>query len=168
MNIVWWNGESRRDLIHSLPPQAREAGCNYIRRDRDVRLVCAYDAAVISRIQAETGVQYFTIPARASLPMWQCIHDPLLTGTNSGLIAVRVLQHISLEPVYVIGCDWGLNSKSVYEAEYGSTGTRKYTNGMRRVLSIFSQTSPIIFVNDTAPDVDQPVISKIEFLSKIL
>lgn len=168
MNIVWWNGKSRQDLTCSLPLQLIEAGCNYIRRDRDVKIVCAFDDTVIKRIQEEKDVHYFTIAERARLPMWQCVHDPLLRGTNSGLIAIRVVQHINRQPVYVIGCDWGINTDSVYEAEYGSEGTRKYTNGMKRVLDIYAQTSPIIFVNDAKPDVNQPVISKIEFLSKIL
>ena len=169
MNIVWWNGKSRQDLTCSLPPQLIEAGCNYIRRDRDVKIVCAYDASVIQRIQEEKDVHYFTIAERARLPMWQCVHDPLLKGTNSGLIAIRVVQHINRQPVYVIGCDWGLNSTSVYQAEYDqSLGIRKYTDYMKKVLFVYNQTSPIIFVNDQKPDVDQPVISKIEFLSKIL
>lgn len=162
MTVIWWNGPSQEKLIYSLPPQECEIGCNYIQTRRPVHYVCAYDKPVVDSIKRDPSIGYYTRPEHAHLPYWKSVTDPLISGINSGLLAVIVATHMSMNPIYIIGCDWGLSEASVFI--YDRPSIRKYTNNMKNVLAKLSQRNLIFVVNDRVPDVPVPVISNLEFL----
>lgn len=163
MNIVWFNGPSQEKLINTLPPQECEIGCNYIQTRRPVHYVCAYDKPVVDSIQIDPSIGYYTIPENAHLPHWKPIMDPLTSGINSGLLAVILATQLSISPIYIIGCDWGLSEASVFI--YDRVSLRKYTNSMKRVLNKLANKNPIYVINDHLPDVDVPVITTLDFLT---
>lgn len=163
MIIVWFNGPSQRSIIRTTPRHHTEIGCNYIRRDRRVPYVVAYDAPVVNSITLEDGVTYYTRKEHV-IAGWRGIQDPLIQGINSGIAAVIVATQISRDDIYIVGCDWGLTNETVYD--YGRGELRKYSNPMKKVLGQLAQRNPIFVVNDKMPDVPVPIVSKYEFLNK--
>lgn len=163
INAVWFNGPSSEKLINILPPQDVEIGCNYIQTRRPVHYVCAYDKPIVDSIQRDPSIGYYTRREYAHLPYWKPVTDPLVSGINSGLLAVIVATHMNMKPIYIIGCDWGLNEQSVFIYERQSL--RKYSNSMKNVLSKLADRNPIYVVNDRVPDVDVPVITTLDFLT---
>ena len=163
MILVWFNGPSRQSIIQHTPPKPVEIGCNYIRRDRAVSHVVAYDAPVVNSMETEDGVSYHTRTEHV-IPGWRGINDPLIQGVNSGIAAVIVATQISRDDIYIIGCDWGLNNDTVYD--YGRGELRKYSNPIRKVLKQLAQRNNILVVSDQVPDVPVPVISKYQFLEQ--
>jgi len=163
MSIVWFNGPSQETLIRSLPPQDCEIGCNYIQTRRAVHYVCAYDKAVVDSIQRDPTIGYYTRIEHAHLPYWKGITDPCVSGINSGLLAVIMATQLSADPIYIIGCDWGLSDASVFVYEH--TSDRKYNNSMRAVLKKLAVRNPTYVVHDKNPDVPVPVLSNTQFLN---
>jgi len=165
MTIVWFNGPSQDLLVNSLPPQELEIGCNYIQYKRPVHYVCAYDKHVIDRVKIDPSIEYFTRAEFAFLPTWKPVVDPLLTNTNSGIMALLLATHSSPEPIFLIGCDWGLTDKSVFK--YNNIGDRKYTNTMILLVEKIAKRNPIFVVHTHQPDIRLPVIHPTMFLQKI-
>lgn len=163
MILVWFNGPSRQSIIETTPPKPVEIGCNYIRRDRSVPHVVAYDASVVNSIELEAGVSYHTRTEHV-IAGWRGINDPLIQGVNSGIAAVILATQLSKDNIYIIGCDWGINNHTVYD--YGRGELRKYSNPMRKVLKRLTQRNSIHVVSDQLPDVPVPIISKYRFLEK--
>jgi len=163
MTVVWFNGPSQENLIHSLHPQECEIGCNYIQTRRPVHYVCAYDKQVVDSIQRDPSIGYYTRIEHAHLPHWKAVMDPLVSGINSGLLAVILATKLNKDPIYIIGCDWGLNEKSVFD--YKRITLRKYTNAMKKILSKLTQRNPIFVVSDSTPDVPVPIVSNYNFLT---
>ena len=163
--IVWLNGPSRQDLLTAFPLQENEIGCNFIRRDRAVGNVVSFDQGMVkaNTPHIEQGVKYYTRDAYQKppwilVPQWKSV-DP----QNSGMMALLLATQISKDPIYILGLDWGITNKSVYEYK-GGPSERKYTLGCKRQLKILSETHKITVVNDGVPDVDIPVIGKKAFL----
>lgn len=155
MTIVWFNGPSRQLLIDRLPPQALEIGCNYISRDRPVHYVCVFDRAVKANLHIVPAVQYRTNLRLAHYPYWVPVPNSD-KATNSGMLAVLLATQLSKDPVYIIGCDWGLTQDTVYD--YGTKNQRKYNNQCRKHLEVLAKHHCITVVNDQMPDVTIPVI----------
>ena len=163
--VVWFNGPSADHLLVTLPPQDLEIGCNYIQFARPIHMVCAFDVAVVKRIKRDPSIEYYTRPD-AQHTGWNILNDMQLNGTNSGLMAVYLAMQKSMEPIYILGCDWGLTDRSVQDPMYGkSYTTRKYTNSIKRKLSTLTQSRRCYVVNDCVPDVDVPVITTTDFLA---
>lgn len=162
MNVVWFNGPSQAKLIDVLPPQSLEGGCNFIQDVRPVHYVCAYDRPVMDQIKRDPSINYYTRIEHVHAH-WKAVTDPLMSGINSGLLAVIVATHMNGDPIYILGCDWGLSNDSVFQ--YGRQSLRKYSNPMKKVLKKLSQRNPIYVVNDRVPDVDLPVITSLNFLA---
>lgn len=159
--IVWFNGHSQRRLL-DLPKQGLEIGCNYIRRVRPVDFVVAYDPDVINNIEREDKVVYYTRPNYASLPTWQAIGGINQEGLNSGCLAVLLATKLTHKPIYIIGCDWGLNLETVFD--YGKGQQRKYNNQQKKFIKQLARHNEIVVVNDDKVDVAVPVITKKRFL----
>ena len=163
--IVWLNGPSRQDLLTAFPLQETEIGCNYIRRDRPVQNVVCFDNGTTkeNHKNIEEGVNYYTRDAHAKSP-WKVVQQwKSVDPQNSGMMALLLATQISKDPIYILGLDWGITTKSVYEYP-GRQSPRKYTLGCKRQLKILSETHKITVVNDGVPDVDIPVIGKKAFL----
>ena len=163
--IVWLNGPSRQDLLTAFPLQENEIGCNFIRRDRAVNHVVCFDQGTVkeNNKNIEAGVKYYTRDAYQK-PPWNVVHQwRSVDPQNSGMMALLLATHISQDPIYILGMDWGISTRSVYTYE-GRQSPRKYTIGCKRQLKILSQTHKITAVNDGVPDVDIPVIGKKAFI----
>jgi len=163
--IVWFNGLSRNQLLNKFPLQENEIGCNFIRRDRAVGHVVCFDQEIVkeNNKNIEQDVKYYTRDAYQK-PPWNIVHqchgvDPI----NSGMLAVLLATNLAQDPVYIIGCDWGLNHNSVYN--YGKVSPHKYTNSCNRHIRLMSKTHKIIAVHDQLPDIDCEIMHNKSFLS---
>lgn len=164
MTIAWFNGPSQDPLISVLPKRHFEVGCNFIERVRSVDAVCVYDQQVIPKIKTKPTTRYYTRPD-AQTPGWQVIDDPVLNSTNSGLLALWLAVQESTDPIFIIGCDWGLTDRSCQDLWYGKGySTRKYTNSIKRKVSKILAGRPCSVVTDLDPDIDLPKISVDQFI----
>ena len=141
-----------------------EIGCNYIRRVRPVDFVVAYDPGVINNIQQEDQVVYYTRPAYAMPGSWLRIGEDNVQGLNSGCLAVLLATKLTHKPIYIIGCDWGLNLKTVFD--YGKGEQRKYNNQQKKFLKQLARHNEIVVVNDDKVDVPVEIITSAEFRNK--
>ena len=162
--IIWFNGPSADELLVTLPPQNLEIGCNYIQFARPIHMVCAFDVDIVNSIKRDPSIEYYTRPD-AQHPGWNILNDLQLNGTNSGLMAVYLAMQKSMEPIYILGCDWGLTDRSIQDPMYGKGQQRKYTNSMKNKLKTITQGRRCYVVNDQQVDVSIPVISKKVFLA---
>ena len=164
MTIVWFNGPSQDPLISVLPKRHFEVGCNFIERLRSVDAVCVYDQQIISKIERKPNTHYYTRPD-AQTPGWTVIDDHTLNSTNSGLLALYVAVQHSLDPIFIIGCDWGITDSSCQDLWYGKGyKTRKYTNSIKRKVNRILDGRPCSVVTDLDPDIDLPKISVDQFI----
>lgn len=161
--IVWFNGLSQRQLI-DIPKRGFEIGCNYIRRVRPVDFVVAYDPDVINKIEREEGIVYYTRPDFAVGDQWLKIGEQPIQGLNSGCLAVLLATKLTYKRIYIVGCDWGLNLKTVFD--YGKGETRKYNNQQKKFIRQLAQEHDIVVVNDQKVDVPVEIISSAEFRNK--
>ena len=165
MIICWFNGPSRDQLIELTPPQSIEIGCNYIERRRAVNHVCAFDHEVVKAIKCLPGRQYHT-RADSQHQGWNVIQDHMINGTNSGVLACWVASRQEPQPIYIIGCDWGVTDQSSDDHIYRKHGyRRKYTNNISRTAQRILKDREVHVVSDQDPDVPWPVISTSTFLS---
>tara|TARA_R110002012_G_scaffold51408_1_gene132944 strand:- start:1814 stop:2320 length:507 start_codon:yes stop_codon:yes gene_type:complete len=165
MILVWLNGPSAELLIDSIPRQSFEIGCNYIEKRRSVDAVCAYDINVVQTIKLQKNIQYYTRPD-AVMPFWKVLQG--LSGTNSGILAFHVATLQPKQPIYIIGCDWGLTSESIFQSEYNQKeSNRKYVNAHKRIVKRMFENHTVKVINDQIPDIDLPVISINEFQKQI-
>tara|TARA_X000001388_G_scaffold1838_1_gene1637 strand:- start:5568 stop:6083 length:516 start_codon:yes stop_codon:yes gene_type:complete len=167
MTIIWFNGPSNRQLIHSLPRQTFELGCNFIRRHRPVDVVCAYDINTIIKIPIEDSVQYYTRPD-AQYGSWNVINDPVIQSTNSGLLACYVASRKTTAPIYIVGCDWGITRQSNFEHLYDHTEPkRKYIQPHNDFVKRVFAGKQVWVVHDQQPDIDLPVVSVKQFKEQL-
>lgn len=164
--IVWFNGPSSDELLVTLPPQDLEIGCNYIQHVRPVHMVTAYDLLVVDRIKQDPTIEYYTRPDAAK-HKWNVLKDPVLNSTNSGIMAVYVAMQKSMNPIFIVGCDWGLTDKSTQDPMYNKGPQRKYTNDMRHKLKAITQGRQCYVVNDRPVDVPLPIIGRNDFMVKL-
>lgn len=165
--IVWFNGRSQEPLVRTLPTQSIEIGCNHIERVRPVNAVAAFDIDVVKRLPLNPDTQYFT-RVDARIPQWQTVDNQIVSGANSGILALWVARNcFAVEPVYIIGCDWGISDDSVFDSIYGQGPRRKYTNHGRRKMSRLMHKRQAYIVHNQQPDVPLPVISEQQFLDKL-
>ena len=141
-----------------------EIGCNYIRRVRPVDFVVAYDPGVINNIQQEDQVVYYTRPDYAMPGSWLRIGEDNVQGLNSGCLAVLLATKLSKNTIYIIGCDWGLNLKTVFD--YGKGEQRKYNNQQKKFIRQLAKDHDIVVVNDQKVDVPVEIITSQQFINK--
>ena len=161
--IVWFNGLSQKPLL-DIPKRGFEIGCNYIRRIRPVDFVVAYDPDVINKIEREENIVYYTRPHYATAGEWHRIGDDNLQGLNSGCLAVLLATKLTHKRIYILGCDWGLNLKTVFD--YGKGEQRKYNNQQKKFIKQLAQEHEIVVVNDNKVDVPVEIITSTEFRNK--
>lgn len=165
--IIWFNGPSRDKLINKLPRQPMEIGCNYIESVRPVDVVCAFDVKVVEDIKQNDGVHYFTRP-EATVPRWRVVTDSLTSGGNSGVLACLVAtKFYHPKTIFILGCDWGLTDNSSDDHIYQTGPKRKYTNNIKKSISVILKGTDVRIVNDLKPDVPFNIISTDQFLSTI-
>lgn len=161
MTIVYFNGPSRNQLINTFPLQQIEIGCNHIRRDRPVQHVVVFDRVKLE-VPIEEGVKYYTRKQDGHAPIWNTVKDHQVDPINSGMLAVLLATKLSNDPIFIIGCDWGLNHDSVYD--YGRVSPHKYTNSCNRHIRMMRRTHSIVAVHDQMPDIDCEIMNIKDFL----
>ena len=166
--IIWFNGPSRDKLIHTLPQQKLEIGCNYIEQVRAVDVVCAFDPEVVHNIKTQPARLYYTRPD-AQYPNWITVRDTLIGGGNSGVIACWVARKMAVanEKIYIIGCDWGLTDNSSDDHIYNKGTQRKFTNNIKKTIEKLLQGFNVVAVNDKIPDVKFPVITQEQLVQQL-
>jgi hypothetical protein len=149
MNIVWFNGPSAADMYHI--PQCQEIGCNFISDRRSVQHVCVYDREVINRIKPKAGVSYWTRK--------HCVDQTFaLVQTDykyscSGTMAVQLAKNLGWDDLYIIGCDWHLTDRSVFDDRYRwrSSPPRKVNNVRIKIIESLGRDMSITHVSDSPP-----------------
>jgi hypothetical protein len=146
--LVWFNGPSSLDLHKSIPPQDNEIGCNYIRQHRPVNRVVVFDHALRPNINIDPGVTYYGCNGHKQLPTWQeVLYTTLDQPHNSGLLAVRLAMNLKFSTVYILGCDWGLNNHSIFDAQYKKTQViDKMSNPSKKLLERWGRQHDIVLV----------------------
>ena len=143
-----------------------EIGCNYIEKIRPVDHVCAFDIDVALKLKLKPNIQYHTRP-QSTLPGWNIINDTRTDGGNSGVLACLVASQLPKQPIYIIGCDWGLTDDSSDDRIYKKGPRRKYTNNIKKATASILNGTEVWIVNNRKPDVPFNIISVDDFLSKI-
>lgn len=148
--LVWFNGPSALNLHTILPPQANEIGCNYIRQHRPVNRVVVFDRSLRPSIAIEPGVEYYGCNGQKELPTWQEVHYTTLDQPhNSGLLAVRLAMNLKFSTIYILGCDWGDNNRSIFDAQYKKTQLiDKMTNSSKQLLERWGRQHSIVLVGN--------------------
>jgi hypothetical protein len=165
MILVWLNGPSAESLMQSTPRQSFEIGCNYIEKKRPVDAVCAYDINVVEKVKIQPNRQYFT-RQDAMMPGWMVLAG--MAGTNSGILACRVATLQKKQPIYILGCDWGLTRESIFQSEYNQNEpNRKYVNAHKRIVKQMFENHKVQVVHDKLPDIGLPIISVNDFQKEI-
>jgi len=168
MTIIWFNGRSADSLLKTLPKQSFELGCNYIELHRPVDVVCAFDIRVVQQITLTPGVEYYTRTDARANSTWSMVTDPaLVNGGNSGILACYVARQLTQEPVYILGCDWGLSNHSRFDSVYNEGPKRKYSNNMKRAMKRIFKGTEAYIVHDDTPDVPLPIISVKHFVNEL-
>jgi len=146
--LVWFNGPSALNLHTTLPPQANEIGCNYIRQHRSVNHVVVFDRSLRPNIAIDPGVTYYGCNGQKQLPTWQeVLYTTLDQPHNSGLLAVRLAMNLKFGTVYILGCDWGDNNHSIFDLQYKKTQLiNKMTNSSKRLLERWGRQHNIVLV----------------------
>lgn len=162
--LVWFNGPSSKNLHTTIPHQSNEIGCNYIRQHRLVNHVVVFDCALRPNILIDPGVTYYGCNGHKQLPHWQeVLYTTLDQPHNSGLLAVRLAMNLNFSTVYILGCDWGDNNHSIFDAQYKKTQViDKMSNPAKKLLERWGTQHNIVLVghnpagirirNITAPD----------------
>ena len=168
MIICWFNGPSQKHLAETLPRQNIEIGCNYIERIRPMDAVAAFDIDVVKRLEITDNVKYYTRSDAYSRPPWKVIINHTVSGGNSGLLACWVAANeYPAQPIYIIGCDWGITDASTFNHIYGHRSSRKYTIHSKKKMTFLFQKREAYVVHNQQPDVPLPVISEQQFLDKL-
>ena len=107
---------------------------------------------------------YYTRPDFAVGDQWLKIGEQPIQGLNSGCLAVLLATKLTYKRIYIVGCDWGLNLKTVFD--YGKGETRKYNNQQKKFIRQLAQEHDIVVVNDEKVDVPVEIISSAEFRNK--
>jgi hypothetical protein len=146
--LVWFNGPSALNLHTTIPQQYNEIGCNYIRQHRPVNRVVVFDHALRPNINIDPGVTYYGCNGHKQLPTWQeVLYTTLDQPHNSGLLAVRLAMNLNFSTVYILGCDWGLNNHSIFDAQYKKTQViDKMSNPAKQLLERWGTQHDIVLV----------------------
>jgi hypothetical protein len=165
--VIWFNGPSQKDLVETLPRQQIEIGCNYIEKFRPVDAVAAFDIGVVEKIKMKENVQYYT-RSDSQMPNWNIIVNQIVSGGNSGVLACWVaVEKYPKQPVYILGCDWGINDNSSFDYIYKTGPKTKYTTHSKKKIENLFKNWEVYVVHDGNPDVSLPVIKKDSFLQLI-
>ena len=130
--IVWFNGPSAKELHKTLPKKYIEFGCNFIRRDRAVDHVCVHDPITKPLIDIEDNVKYWARNGQKDKTFDEVVYPMSEQPENSGMLALYVALKLGFKKIYIIGCDWGITNKSVYQ--YKRQSELKYSNSQCRLL----------------------------------
>ena len=163
--IIWFNGPSRNALL-DLPHHFTEIGCNYILQDRRVDHVVAYDARVVNTVPATEGVQRWSTRSGGFTDWprgWREVRMPTYRRPEqSGTLAVALADQLRFRRLWILGCDWGINTKTIYDYGCGRSA-RKHTNSQKRLMEHWAQRLDIHVVADRTRDVSVPHITQVQF-----
>ena len=166
MNIVWFNGPSAK-VLHTIPLQQLEIGCNFIEKHRPVHHVCAYDRQVLEAIKPKADVQYWTrrVMSQPNFKHVEYKHEIFCSGT----LAMSLARQLQLDHVYIIGCDWQHTNASVYDNLYTWRNFQPKKNSIprRKLLERMHTQMPITVVTDRPWKMSTDFISTKKFLKMI-
>jgi hypothetical protein len=110
--------------------------------------VVVFDHALRPNINIDPGVTYYGCNGHKQLPTWQeVLYTTLDQPHNSGLLAVRLAMNLKFSTVYILGCDWGLNNHSIFDAQYKKTQViDKMSNPSKKLLERWGRQHDIVLV----------------------
>lgn len=166
--LVWFNGPSSNKL-HHIPKKYYEIGCNHIRENRSVDAVCVYDPRQKDKIPIEDGVQYYSRNGAYDENYLEVTYPMSQQPENSGMLAVLVALKKGYRDIYIVGCDWGITTETIYQRHYSTRAEFKHRNFMKNMLKEWCviYKANIQVVSDGEPDVSLPIIRSDSFLSEL-
>ena len=163
--IIWFNGPSAKELHKTLPKKYTEFGCNFIRRDRAVDHVCVHDPITKPLIDIEDNVKYWARNGQKDKIFDEVVYPMSEQPENSGMLALYVALKLGFKKIYIIGCDWGITNKSVYQ--YKRQSELKYRNDLKILMKRWEVQfmGQIYVVHTQVPDVLLPIYETQKLLS---
>ncbi len=121
----------------------------------------------VEKIKMKENVQYYT-RSDSQMPNWKIIVNQIVSGGNSVVLACWVaVEKYPKQPVYILGCDWGINDNSSFDYIYKTGPKTKYTTHSKKKIENLFKNWEVYVVHDGNPDVSLPVIKKDSFLQLI-
>lgn len=139
-------------MIHTLPQQQREIGCNRIYERRAVDHVCVFDPQMFPVV--DTGPFQLWCRNGQSHPHYRQVPYALrLQPHNSGVMAIHLAIHLKWDHAYILGCDWGVSNVSTFD--YGRRNSvLKYTNSQKAIVRELKRSISLTVVNNAEVDLD--------------
>jgi hypothetical protein len=110
--------------------------------------VVVFDCALRPNIDIDPEVTYYGCNGHKQLPTWQeVLYTTLDQPHNSGLLAVRLAMNLKFSTIYILGCDWGLDNHSIFDAQYKKTQViDKMSNPSKKLLERWGRQHDIVLV----------------------
>lgn len=166
MNIVWFNGPSANFLIRTLPQQQIEIGCNFIYLERRVQHVVCYDHQMLDRIEFHPSYRVWCRNGTKHPQATEVNYTMRQQPHNSGVMALRLAINLKLDHVFVLGCDWGITNKSIFDYD-DRNSELKYTNSQKKLVKQMQDEIDMTFVNANSIDIACHRISPDTFLNDV-
>lgn len=166
--IVWFNGPSAKKL-HDIPKKYYEIGCNHIRQDRPVDVVVVYDPRQKCKIPIENGVKYYSRNGAYDDVYMEVTYPMAQQPESSGMLAILVALKKGYKDIFVIGCDWGITTETIYQQHYKIKAAFKHKNFMKGMLKNWCNDykAKITIVSDDGPDTGRPLLRTDKFLTAL-
>jgi len=169
--LVFFNGPSVTQF-HQLPKRFTEIGCNFIQRHRAVDHVCCFDHQMKPQVSVTPPAIYYCRNGHRGGGWGEVVWSSHESVQNSGMMAVRLAIHLRFQRIWVLGCDWGSTTISIYDDIYHgdkalprAPGRRKFTNGALRQMEEWMTKRGVQIVSDRQEPFRLPVVSVTDFLA---
>lgn len=170
--LVFFNGPSVTQF-YTLPRKITEIGCNFIQRHRSMDHVCCFDHQMKSKITLTPPTLYHCRNGHRGGGWGEVTWSSHETIQNSGMMAIRLAITLRFQRIWVLGCDWGMTTQSVYDHLYHkdpllpqAPGRKKYTNSSLRQMDEWMDKRGVSVVTDHKAPFRKPVISVATFLKQ--
>ena len=170
--LVFFNGPSVTQF-YTLPRKITEIGCNFIQQHRPMDHVCCFDHQMKTKITLTPPALYYCRNGHRGGGWGEVTWSSHETIQNSGMMAIRLAITLRFKRIWVLGCDWGTTTLSVYDSLYHkdpslpqAPGRKKYTNSSLRQMDEWMEKRGVLVVTDHRSPFRKPVISVATFLKQ--
>jgi hypothetical protein len=167
--LVFFNGPTIAQYW-SMPRRITEIGCNFIQQHRPMDHVCCFDHQMKDKIPVTPPTQYWCRNGHRGGGWGEVIWNSEETVQNSGMMAIRLAINLKYKNIWVLGCDWGTTTHSVYDHIYHkkkdlpqAPGRKKYTNGSLRQMDAWMEKRGVRVVADQRAPFKKPVTAVVDF-----
>lgn len=138
--VVFFNHPLVIEPAQQLPRRFCEIGCNYFTDLRKVDHICAYDPHTAERITPQPNTTYWTRNGHKR-PGWDEVCCPIVYNPqDSGTMAIMLAIQLGHKKIYVFGCGWGEDDRSLFDDRYTHRGVpKKCNNGKMKLIQRYQK-----------------------------